>query len=187
MQIFIQSLAGRTIALDVDNHSSVSFVKDKIYEKEGIPSDLQRLMYFGKHVTNEMSLQDLPLQHLNVFQLSLRIVGGVQVIVKSLKGPTITLDVELSATVESLKQKIEESQGISIPEITLALKGKKLDNDAILNTLNVKENTVLLMMRNPKAAKPVPQDPVAPTLCLNNCGFYGYFFPLLLFIFTSFY
>jgi len=120
-----------------------------------------------------MNLQDLQLQHLNVFQLSLRLLGGVQVIVKSLKGPAITLDVELSDTVEHLKQKIEESQGIATPEITLALKGKKLENDAILNSLNVKENTVLLMMRNPKAAKPVPQEPVTPTLCLNNCGFFG--------------
>jgi len=143
MQLFVKTLTGKTVSIEVEEGESIEDVKAKISEKEGIPPEQQRLIFGGQQLQDSKTLDDYDVGDDATLHLVLRLRGGMQLFVKTLTGKTVSIEVEEGESIEDVKAKISEKEGIPPEQQRLIFGGQQLQDSKTLDDYDVGDDSTL--------------------------------------------
>jgi len=128
MQIYVtDTLAGKNITLKVHSLDTIDNVKAKLEYSEGFPKGQQCLIFGNKQLEDNSTLVDHNICKESTLLLVLHPIPGLmRIFVKTQLGTTIALAVNSSDTIDNVKVKIHEKDGIPPDQQCLIYHGKQL-------------------------------------------------------------
>lgn len=133
MQIFVKTPTRKTITLEVEPSDTIETITFKILDKEGIPIELQKLIFAGKQLNNDKTLADYNISRESTLELIVKNPPNYCLInYNHFEKLKISHYCICCANTMSLKERIEKELGIEIENQELFFKGKYLEDNLSL-------------------------------------------------------
>jgi ubiquitin C len=150
-QICLYTKIINTVALKVKRNETILNLKALLSEKAGISENLQELFFVGNRLMNDRRLVDYGIQQGSTVHLFVQNVFGLRVNVKTPSDKKIiAIEVRSFDTIQNIKSIIQAKEGIQSDQYSVVHNGKVLEDDRILSSLNIPNDTTLHLVFNPK-------------------------------------
>ena len=147
-QMFVKMQAKKRIMLEVKPFDSIEKVKAKIHDKEGIPPQQQHLMLGDKDLEDADTVHYRRIQEKSTLHLVRILRGGMHIFAKMQSGETVTLDVQPNTSIEKIKMKIQDKEGIAPEQQCLMYALAELKDGCTLDNYDIQnESTLYLFLR----------------------------------------
>ena len=143
LMVFLKTLTGQTITVRATPHDTVADMKQKIFEQEGIPVDRQRMIFVGEQLNDNHRFLDYRIEHESAVHLVFRSGQGFQIFVRSHNDRTMVFECQPTTTIEKVKEKVREREGLHVDIQQLSFEGEILDNHSTVQECGLKHNSVI--------------------------------------------
>ena len=128
--IYVLTPTGKVIIVNVKSSDNIASVKAQIADKEGFAPELQCLIFAGYILEDKVTVHDMGTE--SILQL---VLCCKSVLVKTLTGKTIRVQVECNDRIDDLKAKIQGMEGISPNDYCCKYAGKEIEDGLVLGLL----------------------------------------------------
>ena len=145
MEIFVEMSNGTVVNLKLFKSNTIKDVKERIYLREDIPCDMQRLYFLGQLLRHRHTLSDLNIQNKSI----LHCIVMITIHIKMPNEDEISVDVNLDDNVRSVRDRIQAKGGIPPDQLCLLMyKGEKLNNRYTLKHYKIRNGSILSLVKS---------------------------------------
>ena len=142
-EIVIKTFSGDSFTVQVTPNDTVEIVKTKIYERQGISPESQKIKYAGRELENDIQLRDLNVHTATTFYLE--VIQPPKIYIKPLMGEAVALDFDPNVTIAEVKSEIQEKVGINSNQVSLLFGGKELEDEQMLSSYGIQDKSTIYM------------------------------------------